>query len=171
MSDLLPLFAVTVLLASALAMLSLWAPRRLAVKLAAMVLALAFMPAAYAAMAGLLSKPKPVSFEWWQAQAGEATVLGSSYREDEAIYLWLQLDGAPEPRAYVLPWSKAMAEQLQEASREAAERGTGVRMRQPFEPTLDQREPKFYAMPQPALPPKDAQKGPAVVLGPPGTEA
>jgi hypothetical protein len=28
-------------------------------------------------------------------------------------------------------------------------------MRLPFEPTLDDREPKFYALPQPPLPPKD----------------
>jgi hypothetical protein len=27
-------------------------------------------------------------------------------------------------------------------------------MRLPFEPSLDQREAKFYALPQPALPPK-----------------
>lgn len=44
-------------------------------------------------------------------------------------------------------------------------------MRQPFEPTLDRREPKFDALPQPALPPKDDPGGPAVILGPPGIEA
>ena len=34
-------------------------------------------------------------------------------------------------------------------------------MRLPFEPTLDAREPKFYAPPQPALPPKDLAEPPA----------
>ena len=70
-----------------------------------------------------------------------------------------QLDGAPEPRAYQLPWSKAEAQQLQKALREAEAGGSGVRMRMPFEPSLDPREPRFYAAPQPAMPPKDAEKG------------
>lgn len=170
-ANVLPLFAVAVVLAAALAMVSIWAPRRLVMKVVALLLAMAFMPAAYAAMVGLLSKPKPASLEWWLARAGEAAVVGSTYKEDEAIYLWLQLDGVAEPRAYVLPWSRKLAEELQEASREAARQGSGVRMRLPFEPTLDGREPKFYAMPQPALPPKDALDPPAQVLRAPGTDA
>ena len=36
-------------------------------------------------------------------------------------------------------------------------------MRLPFEATLDDREPKFYALPQPPLPPKDAGREPAQV--------
>ena len=36
-------------------------------------------------------------------------------------------------------------------------------MRLPFEPSLDDREPKFYALPQPPLPPKDADRAPAQV--------
>jgi hypothetical protein len=88
-------------------------------------------------------------------------VLGSSIRENEGIYLWLQLDGAAEPRAYILPWNRDLAEQLQATLREAEQRQGDVRMRLPFEPSLDDREPKFYAMPQPALPPKDPTHPPA----------
>ena len=129
------------------------------------------MGTAYAAMLDLLSKPKPASFEWWLDQAAEATVLGSSMVEDQAIYLWLQLDGVKEPRAYVLPWDRRTAEQLQKAARAAAERQSAVRMRLPFEPTLDDREPRFYALPQPALPPKEALRPPAGSYPPPGTDA
>lgn len=75
--------------------------------------------------------------------------------EGEGIYLWLQLSDAPEPRAYLLPWSRDLAEQLQAARREAEQNDTQLQMRLPFEPSLDDREAKFYAMPQPALPPKD----------------
>jgi hypothetical protein len=171
MTDLLPLFAVTVLLAAGLATVCIWAPRRLAAKLAALVLAFAFMPTAYAAMINLLSKPKPVQLEWWLAHAAEATVLGSSLQEDQAIYLWLQVDGTAEPRAYVLPWDQRLAEQLQHAAREAQEQQSGVRMKLPFEPSLDNREPRFYALPQPALPPKDMLDPPAQVYQPPGTDA
>ena len=153
-----PLFVVAAVLAATLATISVWAPRRLPVKVGARGASPApLMPAAYAAMVDLLSKPKPATFEWWLDQADEATVLGSSVAEDRAIYLWLQLDGVSEPRAYVLPWDQRAAEQLQKAAREAAERQAAVRMRLPFEPTLDDREPRFYALPQPALPPKDGR--------------
>ena len=82
-------------------------------------------------------------------------MLGSAFREGEAIYLWLQLHDTPEPRSYVLPWSRDLAEQLQTAQREAGENQGEVRMRLPFESSLDQLEPRFYAMPQLESPPKD----------------
>jgi hypothetical protein len=171
MSDLTPLFAVLVLLAATLAMVSVWAQRRVEIKVGAVVVAFALMASTYAAMLDLLSRPKPASFERWTSRAAEATVVGSSLDESRAIYLWLQLDGVPEPRAYALPWDQRVAEQLQAAARTAAERQSAVRMRLPFETTLDDREPRFYALPQPAMPPKDAMRPPAQVLVPPGTNA
>jgi hypothetical protein len=36
-------------------------------------------------------------------------------------------------------------------------------MTMPFESSLDDREPMFYAMPQPAMPPKDDQEGSPLV--------
>jgi hypothetical protein len=171
MTDFTPLFAVTALLAAALATISVWSPRRLLLKAGALALAFALMGTAYGAMLDLLSKPKPASFEWFLAKSGEATVLGSSTVEDEAIYVWLQLDGVAEPRAYRLPWDRHTAEQLQEAARSAAEQQTALRMRMPFEKSLDDQEPRFYALPQPALPPKDQANPPAIRVPPPGINA
>ena len=111
------------------------------------------------ARAWFLSEFKPVSWadikSRWLSHAEEATVLGSQLQENRGIHLWLQLPDVPEPRAYVLPWNRATAERLQQAQREAQEQGGEVRMRLPFEPSLDDRAPQFYAPPQPALPPKD----------------
>ena len=53
-----------------------------------------------------------------------------------------------------------LAEQLQAAQREANENQTQVQMRLPFERSEDDQKPKFYAMPQPAQPPKDLDYGP-----------
>jgi hypothetical protein len=153
-------FAVAVL-TGMITSVSVWSPRRLGVKLLALGAAAIFLATIYAAYAQLLSRPKPVGLEWWLAKAADAGVLGSSIRENEGIYLWLQLDGAAEPRAYILPWSRELAEQLQATLREAEQRQSDVRMRLPFERSLDDREPKFYAMPQPALPPKDSPHPPA----------
>lgn len=112
----------------------------------------------------LLGRPKPLRLEW--RDAADAQVVGAVPVEDEAIYVWLVTPTSPEPRAYVLPWSVQVAQQLQDALNQAAATGTGVRMTMPFELSLDDREPLFYAMPQPAMPPKDEQGDPLVYRQP-----
>lgn len=154
MNELIVLFAANAALASLLATICIWAPRQALAKAAAIAVAACFLPAIYVGFLHLMSMPKPIKLEWWHARADEATILASTMREDEGIYLWLQLDEALEPRSYVLPWSRDLAEQLQAAQREAERLESDVRMRLPFEPSLDPDEPKFYATPQPALPSK-----------------
>ncbi len=45
-------------------------------------------------------------------------------------------------------------------------------MRMPFEPSLDELEPRFYAQPQQALPPKDHADDPGPqYYQPPGQDA
>jgi hypothetical protein len=165
------LFGAATLVAAYLATIGIGAPGRPARRLRALLAACLFMPLAYGGFAELLGKPKPVTLEWWLGRAPEATVLASSLREGRSIHLWLQLDGVDEPRAYVLPWSRHLAEQLQATERAAAEDGSGVRMRLPFEPTLDDREPRFYALPQPAPPPKDENVPPPLLYRQPGADA
>ena len=114
----------------------------------------------------LLSRPKPLRLEW--RNAAEAKVLGAVPVENEAIYVWLGVPDSPEPRAYTLPWSVEAAQQLQTAMSEAEANGTVVRMAMPFEHTLDELEPKFYAQPQPALPPKNNQTTGGLVYRQPG---
>ncbi len=157
MGELTGFFAVLAGLAAVLANISIWAPRKVWVKVTALVTTALFLPAAYVSLADLLSRPKPVDIEWGKAELAEATVLGASMKEDEAIYLWLGIEGLAEPRAYVMPWNQEMAQQLQDAQRAAEAEGNGVRMTQPFERSWDKRERRFYAAPQPPLP--DKRKG------------
>lgn len=154
------LFMTTAVVAGLLATISIWSRHRSWIRAGAIATAILFLPLAYASYASLLSKPKPVALEWWLGEANEATVLSSSIQEEVGIFLWLQLAEIAEPRAYVIPWNRDLAEQLQEASREAEEQDGQLQMRLPFEPSLDELEPKFYAMPQPALPPKDMHRPP-----------
>lgn len=161
------LFAVAAAVATILATMAIWSPRALRVKVGALITSAMFLPLAYAAMSDLLSKPKPVSLEWWHGRADEAAVLSSTIRENEGIFLWLQMAEVREPRSYVLPWSQELAQQLQDAMEEARESDSGVRMRLPFEPSWDRDEPKFYALPQPALPDKDELlQSPEIFNGP-----
>ncbi|HEX2115030.1 MAG TPA: hypothetical protein VHM01_11550 [Alphaproteobacteria bacterium] len=170
MNDLVYLFGGAIFVAFVLASISIWAPRRVVVRMTAFVVSALFVPLSYAAFASLLSKPKPVALEWLRGATQEANVLGATINEGQAIYVWLQMPGVDEPRAYTLPWSMELAKQLQEARRKAEEQGTGLGMRLPFEHSWDKQEPKFYPLPQPALPPKDAPAAP-MELEHPSTQA
>lgn len=154
MTDVPQYFALVALLAAGLATVAIWSPRRLLVRVGALALATLFLPTAWAAMSDLMSRPKPVEFEWWHQNAEKATVIASKLRENDGIYLWLEFDGALEPLAYKAPWDRRMAEELEKARAEADRNGVPLVMRNPFERSFDRRERKFYALPQPALPDK-----------------
>jgi len=165
------LFAAAVAVAGLLGAIGIAAARRLALKGTALATTIVFLPLACASMAGLLGKPKPTELAWWLEHGSEATVLASRIEEDEAIYLWLQLPDVAEPRAFALPWNRETAEQLQAAQCEAEANGTRLRMRLPFERSLEDRAPKFYALPQPALPQKQPPDSGPEVFTPRGRDA
>lgn len=167
MTDLVQLFAAIVLLASSLASISIWAPRKLWIKGAAVLLATGLFGTGYVGLASLLGRPKPVALTWAERHLGEATVLGASLHEGDSIYLWLELEGESVPRAYVLPWETETAQQLQQALATAEQRGTSVKMTQPFESSPETTEPRFYALPQPALPDKNYSGGGPIIYQPP----
>jgi len=144
-----------------LALLAALGPRPVWWRWAAVLLAGLFVGLGLFAFGELAGRPKPVALAWLEGRAENATVLGQLVREGEGIYLWLQLDGVGEPRAYVLPWDRRTAEELLRAAREADERGTGLGVRLPFEPSLEDRGPRFYPLPQPAMPPKEMLDPPA----------
>jgi hypothetical protein len=157
------LFAVTLLLATGLAWISVSAPRRLTVRLFALAITLLFLPLAHASLAELLGRPKPIGLDMLIRLGGTATVLASSLEENERIFLWLQLEHRPEPRAFQLPWNRTMAEQLQGASEEARRQAAALRMRLPYDASLDRSEPLFYVEPQEALPEKEPPPAPLAV--------
>lgn len=156
MDSLIYLFAVLVVLGGVLAAISIWSPVRLWFKISALIATGALFGVGYLGFSELLSRPKPMNWEWAMRSVPEAEVLGAETREGEAIFLWLEMRGASEPRAYALPWSTEAAKQLQAAMREAEERDNRVMMREPFRRDgLQVRdEPVFYAQPQAAPDPK-----------------
>lgn len=108
----------------------------------------------------LLGRPKPLRLEW--QPLAEADVLSAHAVENQAIYVWIRLPAVPEPRAYVLPWSQKAAEQLQTAEQRAGEQGTGIKVRLALD-SAHSDESRFYAMPQPPRPPKNAQSSTAII--------
>lgn len=158
MTELFVLFSASTALAALLAFIGIWSHRRLTAKISALVATALFIPTVYLSYADLLSRPKPTSLEWWHRDAPEATVVASQLREGEAIFLWIELPEADEPRAYRLPWQQELAKQLYGAQRNAETQGTKVKMRRPFDDDTQELEPVFYAPPQPPLPPKHAER-------------
>ncbi len=129
--------------------------KRVALRVCALVLGVCFLPLGFGAMTELLSKPKPASLEWLQRTADEAKVHGSIVRENEAIYVWLQLPDDPKPRSYELPWSEAAAIEMHKAKNQADAQGTALMMKLPFANRKKQQtEQQFYTAAQPKSPPK-----------------
>ena len=126
------LFSAAVLIAATLASIAIWAPRVTYTRFAALVVALLFIPLGYVQLIEMLSKPKPVSHEWYDNDVDKAEILGVSLEEGQAIYLWLRLDGAVMPRYYVMPWAQSTAEELEDAVEEAARKNGTIILRQPF---------------------------------------
>jgi len=165
-------FVVLLAIAAVLANIGIWAPRKTWVRVAAVGATALFIPAAYASLSDLLSRPKPVSLEWMHRQAKEATVLGARIREGEAIYLWLQLPGEAQPRSYVLPYDLETAKQLHKAQGSAQKNGTETRMKGPFRKRGEREKlrPQFFAPPQPPRPEKPSNQGaPPLNMPRPGT--
>lgn len=122
-----------------------------------------FLLAALVAMVGTitenLSRPKPLVWER-RFDVPQTEALWWRLDEGRAIYMVMLLPEEPEPRFYVLPWSKKLAEDLN-ALRERQEKGSRVILTWPFEPSLEHRKPLvLHELPPPALPRKAGDVAP-----------
>ena len=160
MAEMFWLFTPFLVMVGVLLTLMISAPIRLWLK-GAMVGAGAFaIAAAYLAVVTLLSHPKPMDLELWHAGVENVTVLGVMVEREDWIHLWLQLPDVAGPRAYRMEWSEDLVKQLTEAQIGASENQSEVQLRMPFESSLDEDEPQFYATPQQAPPPKNMSTAP-----------
>ena len=126
------LFASAAGVALALGSIAIWAPRPIPVRVTAVVIVALFLPVLYLQMLEMLSKPKPMSFEWYEANANRAQLLGASMIEGESIFLWLRIDNSLEPRSYVVPWNLKLAEKLENDVTNAIRRNSTVIIKKPF---------------------------------------
>jgi len=149
-------YVLAVGLVGTLALLAIAAPGRWQSKSAALLCTALFLPLAYASIDDLLSRPKPMPIAAAKQQLNNAVVTASAMRENEAIYLWVQLPGVSEPRSYQLPWDEKMAIELHKAEREAEVEGTEVQMQVPKGDTFDNEEPMFQAAKYEPPPPKES---------------
>jgi hypothetical protein len=157
MSGTLGYFVVLGVLFGGLGSIGIWSPRSLPVKLGAALVVACSLAAAYAALVDLLGRPKPLALAGSERSAiAQARVIAAQLVEDEVIYLWLQVDGAEEPRAYALPWTESAARELHEMRRRSEAEGTELRVREVSDGGDAEGGMRFHALPRRALPPKHA---------------
>lgn len=104
-----------------------------------------FLLCSYSAMRDMLSRPKPIGLGQFAGDSAE--VISYVLKENEAIYIWLNLASENEPRAYQLPWTEDKARELHEANQEAQTKGTALQMSEPIEDEGGDVEPIFHAAP------------------------
>ena len=162
------LYIALALVGAALASIAVWSRRRALWKAVAVGLLAALVVIGYFSYSMLLSRPKVISPD--MDDVAGARVLSAALREDEAIYLWLSIEGTP--RFYALPWDQAAAQRLQTVMRETGRSGHDVVIRSSEEVVGDAAESpdsspevnSFYAVPPPLLLPTKrlhAIRGPA----------
>ena len=161
------LYVALALVGAALASIAVWSRRRAQWKAVAVGLLAALVVIGYFSYSMLLSRPKPLSLDMMDVSG--AHVLSAALREDEAIYLWLSVEGTP--RFYALPWDQAAAQRLQSVMRETRRSGHDVVIQRAEEGgDVDAPEEgatganNFYAVPPPLLLPTKrlhAIRGPA----------
>lgn len=158
------LFAAALAVIAIQAAIAIWTPRKTAIRAAAVVTTIAFMPLAYVTLAELLSRPKPISMEWFERNSERATVLGASLDEGKAIYLWLLLEGSRKPRFYVLPWQQQTAEQLEDTLESVIRNRGSVVLNKPFtkRSNTERGSLSIEIKPPPTLPLKPPQLPPRI---------
>ena len=155
MMALFPAFVGLLLLVLALFILLIAGGGALWLRWAGLSISTALLAGVYVAGTETLGRAKPARLAMLEQGAGAARLVSSLAVEDKAIYLWLILPGQAAPRAYVLPWSTAVAEALRKAAAEAEANGTEVVVSDPFNASLAPGD-RFSAPPPPSLPPKHA---------------
>lgn len=165
------IFAAAIGIAATLAAIAIRAPRPARGRALAIALTALFIPVAYLQFTELLSKPKPMSFEWFERNTKQAVVLGVSLHENESIYLWLQPDGSAEPRYYVVPWNLRLAEKLQQAVDQATREDGTVILDKPFQKrSLDEWGSINLGIEPPPLPPLKQPTPPPRIFNPRGEQ-
>jgi hypothetical protein len=167
MNPLFYLFITALFLAALLAAIAIWAPRIPRVRAAALLVATLLIPVGYLQAVELLSRPKPMRYEWFKRNVELAQILGASFDEGRAIYLWLRIEQEIEPRYYILPWRQETAQKLEELIDNAIRKNATVLLKKPFfRKSLDDLGDLNAQIVPPKLPPQKSPPPPPQIFNP-----
>lgn len=152
-TTLLIMWAGVVALAFVLGLIALRATDSAGIRATVVAIVVILGGVTYAGGERVLGNARPVAFEVVKP-AEPARVLYSQAIEHRGIFLLIATEQTPT--YFKLPWSEKTAEELRKAMEEAQRNQMPLMFR--FERSMENREPMFYAMPQPSLPEKQPQK-------------
>jgi len=127
-----------------LCLVAAWSRRNKWFRWGFVLLSVAVLLGSYPTVTSLLSRPKPVSEEWFYKNAKKALVVGMHVVDGQALYLYLVLPGLTEPRSYKFPWNdetRKLTKELMERM-EGEEGQAGVLLDYPFQPSLERERRK-----------------------------
>lgn len=151
------LYLVQVLLAGLLAVIAIWARRKIAPRVVAVLVLFSLVMVGYYSLINLLGRPQPYEHAFFKDVQEDAAVIAASIDEGEAIYLWLRIPGLRQPRYYRMAWDQQTATALKTAIDRSLRNNTSVQLNLQYEPSIEIRQmPQFYNLPIPSLPVKPA---------------
>jgi len=160
-------YAVSVALVAILAVVAIAAPRRAAIRFGVVALVVLALPAVYLAYTSTLGLPRPISSKLFDATVQEVTVMGVSFNEGEAIYLWVREDDHLEPVFLQLPWRLLLAQRLQSSIDEAMHKRGRIRIQNPYtDRSLEELDDLNLRLVIPPSPPTKLPQPPAQVFNP-----
>ncbi|HSE35384.1 MAG TPA: hypothetical protein VLB83_04650 [Candidatus Paceibacterota bacterium] len=168
-------FLLAALLVIVSAGVAAWSRRRWHWKALALLSAACFIPIVWVAFDDLLSHPKPIAYDDFEAEyLPNATVripvLFGEVRDGVGIYVLVRLPSSPEPRYFLFAWNNQLAEELEEGLRQKRRAKQGgeleLRRRGSGQPGTEKdgqeggteknwSNERFSVNPTPPLPPKD----------------
>lgn len=167
MHALLYVFAATIGVVALLAIIAIWAPRKPVVRFSALAATILVIPLGYLQLTEMLSRPKPVEFEWFRKDVEQAQLLGVSLDEGRAIYMWLRIDQEIEPRYYVMPWKQQTAEKLEDLIDNALRHNSTIILKKPFiREFMDDMGDLNANIVPPPLPPQKLPSNPPQIFNP-----
>ncbi|MEM7404782.1 MAG: hypothetical protein AAF458_05780 [Pseudomonadota bacterium] len=125
-------YSLSVAAVAMLATIAILSPRKPIVRAVVVVLVLLALPAGYLAFTATLGLPRPIATKGFDEAVQELTVLGVSFNEGVAIYLWVREDDHLEPHYLALPWRLSLAQRLQTSIDEAIRKRGSVRIQHPY---------------------------------------
>lgn len=131
-----------------MASMVIWSRRETLIRAAAFVFLLASAPAGIGALWITLGWPIPI-VQGITALPGDYLVLGTKMVRGLGIFVLIDV-GPGEPRYYRVPWSKDLANKIQDML-DSPESGGLMMNIKPFEWSWDQNAPQFWPLPQPKL--------------------
>ena len=165
---LLYVFAATIGVVALLAIIAIWAPRKPVVRFSALAATILVIPLGYLQLTEMLSRPKPVEFEWFRKDVEQAQLLGVSLDEGRAnLYVGCASIRKSSLGITSCPGNQQTAEKLEDLIDNALRHNSTIILKKPFiREFMDDMGDLNANIVPPPLPPQKLPSNPPQIFNP-----